>query len=367
MKNARKVGQLVIAGFDGTSPDRRIGKMIKQHSLGGVVLFSRNLESPKQAARLTNSLQKMSSAPLFIAIDHEGGKVSRLPAPFTKIPSARTVGLSDSAQLAYACGEMMARELKAVGINLNFAPVLDVDTNPQNPVIGERSLGKSSVLVSKIGLAVIAGLQDNHVVACGKHFPGHGDTSVDSHKALPKITHGIDRLLDVELKPFIHAIENRLAAVMTAHVLYTALDQNECATFSKNILARLLRKKIGFAGPVITDDISMGAVSQKRSPGKAAVDAINAGADLILACKREAAEEAVDALAEAMEKGTIRPEQVDAALDRILRVKGQFLLPYHPVDPNEVGIIVGSFGHLDLSRRIAALAEKRSRFAATHA
>ncbi|MFY9269428.1 MAG: glycoside hydrolase family 3 N-terminal domain-containing protein, partial [Candidatus Manganitrophaceae bacterium] len=204
MKLSQKIGQLLMVGFDGTTPSKTIQELIAKDRIGGVILFSRNIKDPLQCAKLTESLQKLSTdAPLFIGIDQEGGRVSRLPPPFTQFPAARVIGERDSIDLTYRTASAMAKELATVGINMNFAPVLDVDTHPKNPVIGDRSFGKSPTLVAKHGLAVIAAHTDQKIIACGKHFPGHGDTSADSHKTLPRIDHPLHRLVDLELKPFI--------------------------------------------------------------------------------------------------------------------------------------------------------------------
>ena len=237
-----KIGQLLVCGFDGLKPSDEIKGLIKDYNIGGVILFSRNIKDPAQTARLCNSLQEISKTPLFICVDQEGGKVSRLPKPFTQFAGNAAIGKSNSVKLAYAFGEITAKELKAVGINANFAPVLDVNTNPDNPIINERAFSNNPNSVSRFGLAVIAGLQDNGVIACCKHFPGHGDTSLDSHYQMPVVEHSIERLNEIELLPFKHAAENDVAAIMTAHVLYKGLDEKYPATLSKKIIHDLLRK-----------------------------------------------------------------------------------------------------------------------------
>jgi beta-N-acetylhexosaminidase len=357
MNLRQKTGQLLMVGFEGTRPSKGITRLIKQRQIGGVILFARNIASPAQLAELTRGLQKLSSeAPLLIAVDQEGGRVSRLPPPFTQFPPARVVGACDSVPLTYSLAEAMAKELLWVGINMNMAPVLDVDTCPKNPVIGDRSFGSSATLVSKLGLAMIAGLQDNRIVACGKHFPGHGDTAADSHKELPKVNHPLKRLLEIELRPFIHAAENRLASMMTAHVLYKKVDEKFPATLSKKILSQILRKGIGFDGMVVTDDLEMKAITDLLSVEDAAVRAIVAGADLLLVCSSEEAQEkTLDALVRAVETKSINPARLTGALNRILRIKESFLLPFQPADPKEAKRNVGSDKH----KRIVAEIEER--------
>lgn len=347
MKKARKIGQLLMAGFDGTTPPKEIQELITQHAIGGVILFSRNIKNPTQVAKLTESLQKLSAeAPLFVAVDQEGGRVSRLPPPFTQFPPARLLGLCDSVPLTYSLAEAMAKELLAVGINMNFAPVLDVDTNPKNPVIGDRSFGSSPTLVSKLGLAMIVGMTDQGVIPCGKHFPGHGDTSADSHETLPLVNLKADRLSNIELKPFIHTIENRLACVMTAHVVYSHLDDKNPASLSKKIITGLLRKTLNFDGIVVTDDLEMKGITEHFSVPEAAVKAVQAGSDLILVCHSYEEQMAtLEALVHAVEKNVISEARLNESLNRVLRLKESFLLPRHPPKPKRIKEIVGCEAH----------------------
>src|SRR3989442_13021032 len=213
-----------MLGFQGTELTEDLRALVKTYHPGGVLLFSRNLTDPEQAARLTNALQKLTpKMPLLVAIDQEGGRVARLPKGFTVFPGQGTLGRAGTVSLAYGFAEVTARELRAIGVNMNLAPVLAVKTNPEKPVIGDRACGREPELVETLGLAVIAGLQDNGVLACGQHFPRHGDTAAGSHQELPTGSHGLDRLHQIELRPFAHCFPNGLAAVMTAHVRYPAL------------------------------------------------------------------------------------------------------------------------------------------------
>ncbi len=351
-----------MVGFYGTTPSKEIRDLIKRHHIGGVILFSRNIKTPTQCAELTNELQDLSaSVPLLIAVDQEGGRVARLPPPWTQFPSARTVGQCDSVSMTYSCAEVMAKELLAVGLNMNFAPVLDVDTCPENPVIGDRSFGGSPTLVAKHGLAVIAGLQDHKMIACGKHFPGHGDTSADSHKTLPRITHHVNRLTDLELKPFIHAVDNRVACLMTAHVLYTHLDKKRPATLSKNIISQLLRKTLHFEGVVVTDDLEMKGITDRFTVAEAAVKAVSAGSDLVLICHSADQQMlAFESLVHAVEKGTIKEERLNESLDRLLRLKEHSLLPRPSLHQNEIKQVVGCDRHLALMEEIEKKAKPSS-------
>lgn len=351
-----KIGQLFVCGFEGTAPSRDITDLISKSHVGGVILFSRNLKSPAQAAELTRGLQALSAKmPLFIGVDQEGGRISRLPKGFTCFPAAAAFGASGKTDLAYRASQVTAAELKAVGINLNFAPVLDVATRPDNPVIGDRAFGSSATLVSRMGLAVMAGLQDARVIACGKHFPGHGDTTQDSHLALPKVALTKPRLQSVELRPFFHLIGNELGMIMTAHVVYPALDAKNPATLSPAIIGRMLRKDLGFGGVVITDDLEMKAISKK--PGVAAVRAIQAGVDLILICHHaDKQREAIEAVHRAVKAKVIPEARIDQSVLRILSLKERFLIPPAPVSPKEVKKIVGCAAHKRVLEEVLAIA-----------
>ncbi len=349
-----KVGQLFILGFEGTTPTPAFRKLIREARIGGVVLFSRNFESPTQLIRLINGLQRLSpDAPLFVAVDHEGGRVSRLPAPFTFFPAAAQVGAGNSHRLAYAMGQAMARELKAVGINLNFAPVLDVHTNARNRVIGDRAFGKDAIQVAKMALAVMVGLQDHGVIACGKHFPGHGDTTADSHRELPRVKHSLSRLIEVELRPFAHAIQNRIEALMTAHVVYHCLDPDRPATLSRTVLTRLLRQAMGFLGVVITDDLEMKAISDRWRIRDAAVDALRAGADLLLLCRDPGAQEEAHAAVRDAAGHALTEKRIEQALNRVLRLKERYLLPHKPANVSSAQNWLGREEHRALAKELA--------------
>jgi beta-N-acetylhexosaminidase len=349
-----KIGQMFMVGFAGAGPSKAILKLIKEFHLGGVILFSRNLQSPAQTAKLSNTLQAQSQKmPLLISIDQEGGRVSRLPKGFTIFPGGAKLAACQSPPLVYRVAEATAKELRAVGINMNLAPVLDVNTNPANPIIGDRSFGASATLVSTLGLTMIAGFQDNNVIACGKHFPGHGDTGADSHKELPRVAQGLRRLHEVELRPFLHTIQNGLASIMTAHVLYPELDPDEPATLSKRIVTGLLREGMGFKGVVITDDLEMAAISDRHGPGEAAVKAIEAGVDIVLICHDEDKQAAaMEAVAQAVKKKRISEARLDQSLLRLLQMKEKFLLPYQPADLTKVKEVVGSSSHKHLLQEI---------------
>lgn len=348
-----KIGQLFMLGFMGTSVSKQWTRIMTEYQPGGIILFARNLDSRDQIVRLTNELQKRVHVPLLIAIDQEGGRVSRLPKGFTIFPPAETVGQSQSTKLAYAAAATIAKELRAVGVNMNMAPVLDVNSNPANPIIGDRAFGATPTEVCEYGLATMAGLQDHRVVACGKHFPGHGDTTKDSHQELPEVAAPAERLRDIELRPFRHAIENGLASLMTAHVLYTALDPELPATLSPTILRSLLREELGFDGLVLTDDLEMHAIIDHYGIEEAAVRAFLAGADVLLICKdhdREVA--AMEAVLTAVKDGTISEARLEASLRRVARVKERYVLPYEPARVPDAKAIVGCSAHQAVLTRV---------------
>ncbi|MHB8481339.1 MAG: beta-N-acetylhexosaminidase [Nitrospiria bacterium] len=360
-----QVGQLLMVGFDGFTPSKEILTLIKKYKAGGVILFKRNIQSMPQLVKLTQELQKMSKkTPLFIGIDQEGGRVSRLSEEFTIFPPMAVVGRHNSVPLAYRMGEVTARELKAVGINLNFAPVLDVNSNKENPVIGDRAFGETPSMVSKLGLAVIMGHQDNGVIACGKHFPGHGDTSTDSHKTLPKVDHSLERLLDFELRPFQHAVANRLEALMTAHILFTQLDPEKPASLSKKIVTSILREGMSYDGLVVSDDLEMQAISDHYTVKEAAVKAVSAGSDIVLVCHRpDLQEQAFEGLFNACGKGTISEKRLEQSVNRILRLKEKYVLPRDLPSLKQAREIVGQQSHQEILSKLLAI--PKNKFTAT--
>lgn len=355
-----QIGQLFMIGFDGITVSGDLASFIKECQPGGVILFARNLESTEQIVDLTNNLQRCSPhSPLLISIDQEGGRVSRLPKEFTIFPPCDVLGQCHSSELAYAAAATTAKELAAVGINMNMSPVLDVNSNPSNPVIGDRAFGATPDLVSELGLATVGGLQDNRVVACGKHFPGHGDTMSDSHKELPVVTASRDRLERIEFPPFRRAIDSGVATMMTAHVQYQALDAQRPATLSPTIISKLLRQELYYDGVVLTDDLEMHAIIDHYGIGDAAVLAIQAGCDMPLICKdRNRVITAMQAVTKAVTSSDISPQRLAQSLARIRRLKDRYLLPYRPVTISDARLAVGCRSHRALLRSIHQTRER---------
>lgn len=316
----KNIGNFFILGFDGMSVPASLKNLSKRHGLGGVILFGRNVESPEQLRKLTARLHSLSSSgSLIISIDQEGGRIQRLkPSDFTTFPPACEV----TPLTAFDLGQKMGQELADLGINVDFAPVLDVNTNPHNPVIGDRSFGSDPRRVADIGKLFIKGLQEKGVLACGKHFPGHGDTNQDSHTTLPVVNQPIKRLYDVEIFPFKALIGFGLKAIMTAHVLYPTLDKENPATFSEKILGKILRKKLGFEGLIVTDDMGMaGALSQADVP-EACVQAFAAGCDLLLVSQNvDRHEEIITFLEKSIHKSEALKERARESFERINATK----------------------------------------------
>jgi len=259
---------------------------LEQGCLGGVVLFRRNVESSESVCALLQEIRDKSpdSRRPLSAVDQEGGRVIRLKNPFTQLPPASCFRDRKRPELATLAGKVVGRELRAAGFTMNFAPVLDIDTYADSPVIGDRSYGKDVKEVIRYGLAFAGGLRDGGVFPCAKHFPGHGDAKVDSHLDLPVVEHDEARLNEVEMEPFAAWARTGLGPVMTAHVRYPALDLEHPATMSRRIIDGILRKKFRFKGAVLTDDLEMGAIVESGSVAGAAVDSVNAGADGLLIC-----------------------------------------------------------------------------------
>lgn len=313
---------MIVSGFQGTRLNDQTEKLIAEQGIGGLILFERNYENPPQLKKLIQDLQSVAlrnpeATPLFISVDQEGGRVARLSEPFTQFPPMCCLGQAGSEELAYRFGLAMGKEMRAVGINMDYAPVLDVHSNPDNPIIGKRAIGSDPEVVARLGCKVIQGFRDAGVFAVGKHFPGHGDTSQDSHLTLPRVERSQKSLEEIELAPFARAFAEGLDVIMTAHVVYPAWDSKSAATFSPFIMKDLLRTKMRFEGLVMSDDLEMQAVTQK--PEELPVLGINAGVDLFLICHDLAK---VEMLQEAMIRETEAGKiSLDISFNRIMKAK----------------------------------------------
>lgn len=360
-----------VSGTPVTQMVPELKNMIQKYHLGGVILFAQNVQTTEQTTKLTNDIQKASlKIPMFISIDQEGGLVYRLQEG-TQLPGNMAIGATGSTDLAYKNGQVVGSEIKAVGINWNLAPVADVNVNPANPVIGIRSFGADSDLVSKMTIAYMKGEQSEGVAACLKHFPGHGDVAIDSHLGLGVVNKDRDTLDKVELKPFKDAIAAGADAIMTAHLSFPALDDTKVtmkapdgtveeitipATLSHKILTDLLRNEFGFNGVIITDAMNMKAISDNFGPIDATVRAIKAGADIVLMPMD--LDGAYNELIKEVKDGTIPESRIDESVKRILTLKlkrGIMKFPEENVEEsiNNAKSIVGSERNLSIEKETA--------------
>ena len=336
----QKVGQLMLLGFGGTRMDNTIGSFLDDMRPGGVALFSRNVDNPEQVMRLIRDVRAHdpNGVPMFVAVDQEGGNVVRLKQEATILPSAMALGAAGDPALARRAGAALGKDLRLLGFNMNLAPVLDVNSNPDNPVIGIRSFGEHPEAVADLGIAYIEGMQSEGVLAVAKHFPGHGDTDSDSHYHLPIIAHDKRRLDEVELFPFARAFAQGLDAIMTAHIALPTLgddgEKDLPATVNSRVLTGLLRDELGYDGLVITDGLEMQGIVQRFGSGEAAVRAVLAGADVVMVLWfPEKKREVRDALLAAVESGRIPDWRLDQAVRRVLVAKATRGLFSRPVLP----------------------------------
>jgi beta-N-acetylhexosaminidase len=354
MDLARQVAKMFGVGFHSTTIPKEIDELLAR-GVRCVILFKRNVEDAKQVQQLCAELKHRAGEPLAMTIDHEGGRVLRLRGEFTDIPSAREVGRANDEKLAFEMGALMGRELRAVNLDIDFAPVLDVDTNPNNPVIGARSLGADPAIVAKLGCAVLNGMQAQGVAACAKHFPGHGDTNQDSHFTLPRLDHPIDRLEQVELPPFRDAIACNVATIMTSHILFSSVDPELPATMSAKILQGILREKLRFNGVIISDDLEMKAIANNFGPEQMMIKGALAGINLFMICHNHKLQhEAIDLLIKAVERGDIPRESIERANQQIDRLFAQYVKPARATADDLK--IIGCESHRAIVDQIRALA-----------
>lgn len=355
-----QIGQQLIIGISGTTllPDE--ADFIVKNNIGGIILFKRNVESPQQVRDLCASIQTLRNrmpdkCPLFISIDMEGGRVARLKAPFTQWPPLAAIGRLDSTSVAFRFAMAMGEELKAVGINLDFAPCLDIFTNPANTVIGDRSLSTQPEAVARLGSALVRGYLKAGVIACGKHFPGHGNTLIDSHEDLPIENRSLDELDAVEFEPFKKAFRARLDLLMAAHIKFPKIDPEWPATLSEIFLKKILRETLRYRQLIITDDLDMKALTRHYDKSLIAVRALQAGCNILLYCNEpESPPIAIDAIAKALSDKTLNAETVSENHRRILTLKKEQLINPDPLPFDEMVKVVAHPEHLRLSKAIAS-------------
>lgn len=348
---------MLVVGFDGLTPPPGLLDQAARGGLGGIILFRRNAGSPEQIALLCSRFQRASLSspgglPLLVAIDQEGGRVSRLSDPFTRFPPAARLGEKKDPALCREVGGVLARELRAVGINMNCAPVLDVEGDPNNPVLGDRVYGGDPDLVAELGTQLIRGMQEAGVMAVAKHFPGHRGIAVDPHLDLPASPLSLQDLAALDFKPFRRAIGEKVAAIMTAHVLYPQIDPDRPATLSARFFEGYLRQDLGFSGLIVSDDLDMGAIARHYPLERAVVRAIQAGSDLLLLCHdAEKVEIVLLALRRAVDDGEISEARLQASARRIRAAKEKFLIPYCEPDPGKLSEILACPEHIEVARR----------------
>lgn len=318
-----KIGQMILSGFNGTCFNEELNTLLNDLKVGGVILFSRNIEDSKQLKKLTSDIiDTNQDIPLFISIDEEGGRVSRLPKDIKKFESSKSIGDRGDEKYAYENGRGIGEILKKYNINMNFAPVLDIYSNPKNTVIGDRAFGDNEKVVSSMGIATMKGLKDENVIPVIKHFPGHGDTEVDSHLGLPIVEKNLKQLNELELIPFNKAIENGVGAIMVSHILIKEIDDKYPATLSYNLINNILRNDMKFENIVITDDMLMKAITDYISIEEASVKSIKAGTDIILiGSDVNKTESVIERIKLAVANNEISEERIDKSVYRILKQK----------------------------------------------
>lgn len=321
-----KIGQMIITGFNGSEYNDDMDRLINEYKVGGVILFARNIEDSNQMIDLTRALQENNNnLPLFISIDEEGGRVSRLPDDVEKFPSAFTIGLINDQQTAYENGKEIGYTLKRLGINLDYAPVLDIYSNENNTVIGDRAFSTEESIVSTMGIATMEGIEDSDIIPVVKHFPGHGDTEVDSHYGLPIVYKTLEELRNFEFIPFVKAIESGCDVIMVSHIILNEVDSINPASLSKIVISDLLRKDLEFDKVVITDDMSMGAITSIMSIEEACIKSIEAGCDiLLLGNAYEEIEQVINSIKLKLYNDEISEEQINKSVKRILELKKKY-------------------------------------------
>ncbi|MGN7357237.1 glycoside hydrolase family 3 protein [Paenibacillus sp. SAF-054] len=325
-----KVGQLIVAGFPGQGIDEATQRLLADYKIGNIILFAHNVKDKAQVKSLCSELQEQITGntghPALISIDQEGGRVTRLPKDAVNVSGAMAVASTGRPENAYAAGRITAREMLALGINFNLAPVLDINNNKNNPVINVRSYGDTAEVVTEFGLQMMRGLQEGGVLAAIKHFPGHGDTAVDSHLGLPSIDKSLEALAELELKPFQAAIDAGAEALTSAHILFPSIEKNQVpATMSRTIITDLLKDKMGYQGLVISDCLEMNAIQKFYGTAEGAVGALKAGVHLLfISHSGQLVMEAVERIEQAVASGELPMAIVDEAVEKVLHYKTKY-------------------------------------------
>jgi len=322
-----KIGQMMIIYYREPKMDDTLQNMLKTIKPGGFIFFKENLKVYEDSLKLITDIKSTAKIPMFISVDQEGGSVDRLKTirgiKFNKMPSMAEVGVTNDESIAYGTGAEIAHNLKMLGFNMNFAPVLDIFSNPNNTVIGSRSFGNNAELVTKMGLALAKGLQENNIIPVYKHFPGHGNTETDSHVDLPIITKTKDELLKEEIIPFKKAIENNAEVIMIGHLAVPSITKSYIpASISRKVITSFLKEELNYQNIVITDALNMKALTNNYSESEIIEKALNAGVDILLMPENPL--NALNIIKDSLKKGTITEEQINTSVKKILNLKYKY-------------------------------------------
>lgn len=334
-----KIGQMIFSGVNGTEMNADTRNIIEDYHVGGVILFGDNIESAPQTVEFLNDIKTANEenpSPLITGVDEEGGSVTRMPDDVTSLPTNQAMGNLNDPDQSFEEGGILGEQMKELGFNLDFAPVMDVNSNPDNPVIGDRSFGDNPEIVSKLGVQTMKGIQSQDIISVMKHFPGHGDTGVDSHLELPEVDKSRDDLENLELVPFQNAIENGADVSLIAHILLPQIDDDHPASMSKEVITNILRDELDFDGVVITDDLNMEAITDHYDIGEAALQSVKAGGDLMLvAHDYDLTRKVFNTLKEAVENGKLSEKRIDESVGRIKQLKEKYDVTDAPTaEPN---------------------------------
>ncbi|MDR2093944.1 MAG: beta-N-acetylhexosaminidase, partial [Treponema sp.] len=358
MTVTEKIGQRFALGFTGKTLPPEFRRLVKEYKAGNVILFRENLESAAQARRLTGEIRDLIREETghlpFIALDQEGGVVTRLPGDMVNVPGAMALAAAGDSGAVYEAARITACELRRIGVNLNLAPVLDVNSNPDNPVIGVRSFGSAPELAAALGAQVIRAYAEAGLLCCGKHFPGHGDTAVDSHLDLPRVDKDLAALEDCELFPFRSAISAGIPAMMSSHILFPRLEERKIpATMSRTIITGILKERLGFSGLVLSDGMEMKAIRDFYGIPEGCLEALGAGVDIVYVCHEPRQMEAsLQAVAAAYGEGRFDREEFDRSVEKILRYKTKYAS--FGEDPGEEAGDLGGQNALLMRRTISS-------------
>ena len=322
-----KIGQMLMFAFHGTTYNDQLDTFIKELNLGGVIHFARNITNVEQVATLNSKIQENTKTPLFIGLDQEGGPVLRVMSGITPLPGAMALASSDQTKI-YDITKSVGSDLKNLGFNINFAPVGDINNNPKNPVINSRSYSDQPDVVAKCSEAAFKGFQDGGILPTMKHFPGHGNTSVDSHIGLPVVTSNKEDAMKCELVPFKNAINKGIDGIMMSHILYKELDDIYPASLSKKIINDFLIEELGFNGLIVTDSLTMGAIYNRFSIEEIVYNGVNAGCDILIFCGRADLTELrfiYNTFINLVESGRIKEDRINKSVEKILRLKKKYI------------------------------------------